>query len=302
MVRINLLGDTTVIDHSGKLWLVGYVAALVALLVSFVVMQRSLSSEIEDAQAEVQTLETRLAQLKKTTEEVNLLEKKKNELALITATMARLKLNQQGPVKVMDDINLAVPGKAWLTQIDEKEGTMKLTGIALSDQDVVQFLKNLESSDYFSAIDLVESVSVSMIKITSYNHFTGTFTRYTVRAEDRQTQMGKISEATRKAGLQFISMDAAPAVGFGASAGGPSIMSTGSLNTTKIFRRGMFRRGSSREEKVSAWASVEPVQAKAFTVNVRVLYGGRLKDLLARAEVEAEAQKVTVESKGGGSK
>lgn len=281
MIKINLLGDDTVIDQSGRLILVGYVGSLILCFAVFFLLQTSITSRIGSLSAEVEDKEARLAQLKKTTEKVRELEKRRAELNSITATIAKLRLSQQGPVRVMDDLNGAIPGKAWLREVDEKGGMMKVTGLALNDHEIVALLKNLQASNYFESVDLVESVSVYLVKVTAYNHFTSKFTRFVVRAEEKLLQLKKIQAEAKKNGLKFQSTQGPPSQ---ISKGGDvRVMKTGDIGATArsgATKQGVFKSGSSRVEKISAWSSVEPVPGKAFTIMARVAYAGRLKALL----------------------
>ncbi|MBX7138235.1 MAG: PilN domain-containing protein [Oligoflexia bacterium] len=290
MIKINLLGDETVIDQSGKLFLLGYGASLIVLILVFLVAQTSVAGRVSELREKEETLNAKLVQLKKTTQEVRELEKKKQELDLITATIAKLKLSQAGPVRVLDDLNLAVPSRLWLSEISEKSGIMQIKGLAITDQEIVGFMKNLEASNYFTQIDLKESVSVSLVKVSAYNHFTSKFTRYTVRAEERMAQMRRIQEDAKRAGLKFGTTEGPPITS--ASSGDTvKVMSTQKIGGFRgLVESGVFRKGSNRVERISAWSSVEPVAAKAFIVTARVLYTGKLKALLdAQAKPKNEA-------------
>jgi len=288
MIKINFLGDESTVDTSGRLLLLGYAASILACLLIFFFMQTSIGSHINSLKEEVASLETRLGQLKKTTEEVRQLESKKKRIDQITATIARLKLSQEGPVRVMDDLNRAIPGKAWLRKVEENNGEMKLIGLALNDSQVVEFLRNLEASNFFDNINLVENVSVSLLKITALNHFTSKYTYYTVRVEERNEQFRRISNEAKKAGLKFTKLDGPPS--YGGRGGTVRVMNTSSAKGPARVESGVFRRRDLRVEKVSAWSSVEPVRAKAFIVTAKVLYSGKLKKILEeqRARLEKE--------------
>lgn len=281
MIKINLLGEDTAIDQSGRLLVLGYGASIAAMVLVFFLMSGSIASHISEMQSDIEGLETTLAQLKNKTQEVRELEKKKADLDQITATIAKLKLSQEGPVRVLDDLNKALPAKAWLTKVEEREGLMTLVGYAVTDHDIAAFMKNLELSNYFEGVDLIESVSVALIKVNAYNHFTSKYTRYTVRAEEKLLQFRKIQEEARSLGLKYQATDGPPVKG-SSQAGTVTVMATDSLKDggkAGGVKSGVFRQGSARTEKVSAWASVEPSPAKAFAIRARVVYSGRLKAL-----------------------
>lgn len=157
MIRINLLGDEVKQDSSTVLMLGGIAASVVALLVICFFLNTSISKKIETLELESQDLELNLAQLKKTTKEVRDLEKKRNQLNSKLAVIGRLKKNKSGPVRVLDDLNLAIPERCWLTKVQEKGGFLEISGMALDNQTIATFMKDLSSSHYFDEVDLVQS-------------------------------------------------------------------------------------------------------------------------------------------------
>jgi type IV pilus assembly protein PilN len=52
-----------------------------------------------------------------------------------------------------------VPGKMWLERIHADEGYVMLSGIAFDNPTIADFMKQLESSDLFQAVDLKQTVS-----------------------------------------------------------------------------------------------------------------------------------------------
>jgi hypothetical protein len=85
------------------------------------------------------------------------LESKREDLNNKLAVIATLRRSKVGPVRVLDDLNMAVPERAWLSEIKEASGLLKINGVALDNQTVSLFMKDLEASDYFDNIELVES-------------------------------------------------------------------------------------------------------------------------------------------------
>lgn len=157
MIKINLLGDDTAIDHTGLLFVAGYAASVLLFLGVFFLLHSSIVSQIDESTTEVKSLETRLAKLQETTKEVKELEKKRKELREKLAVIARLKKSKIGPVFVMDDLNRSLPEKAWLTGMREKSDSMRIDGFALDNQTIAGFMKDLGKSDYYKTVDLVET-------------------------------------------------------------------------------------------------------------------------------------------------
>lgn len=157
MIKINLLGTESVQDSKGALWLVGYGASVALLLLAFAIMYTAVSSETEVAQADVASLEQRLAALQKITQEVQELEKKKKDLHDKLVVIAKLKKSKLGPVQSLDDLNISLPERAWLTSVDERSGFFRIFGFAIDNQTIASFMRQLDESSFFSDVQLVET-------------------------------------------------------------------------------------------------------------------------------------------------
>lgn len=160
MIRINLLGEDTVVDNSGNLIVAGFIASILVVLGVFYWLHDSLNGQVVVLNSEAAKLERQLAALQETTKEVRELDKKRAELNDKLVVIATLKRNKAGPVRVMDDLNMALPERAWLTEFKEGSGMLRMVGTALDNQTIATYLKDLQSSDYFSAVDLIETKQV----------------------------------------------------------------------------------------------------------------------------------------------
>ena len=157
MIKINLLGEVKTRDHSAVLFLAGWAGALVLLAVVMFVVHESTGSQIADLKGETELMETQLKNLKEKTKSVADLEKRKQELDDKLKIIALLKKSKNGPVRVLDDLNLSVPERSWLTGVQESENVLRISGFAVDNQTVATFMKDLANSEYFERVDLVES-------------------------------------------------------------------------------------------------------------------------------------------------
>jgi len=58
---------------------------------------------------------------------------------------------------VLEDLGAATPDSLWLTEMRETGGAAVLKGQGLDNQTIALFMRQLESSPYFSRVDLVET-------------------------------------------------------------------------------------------------------------------------------------------------
>ncbi len=99
--------------------------------------------------------------------EVDDMEKLKAEYERKLSVIRKLKANKTGPVHMLDELSQATPEKLQLLNLSEKGGRVELTGIAVSNEVISQFLSNLEQSTYFedvylNAIDQTEKEGVKL--------------------------------------------------------------------------------------------------------------------------------------------
>jgi Tfp pilus assembly protein PilN len=68
----------------------------------------------------------------------------------------KLKENQNGPVHLLNTIIQGIPrnGDFWLTNLEQKAGTVQITGLTRSPAAIPDLLKNLTASRIFSSVDL----------------------------------------------------------------------------------------------------------------------------------------------------
>lgn len=166
MIRINLLGDSTAIDHSGKILFGGYLASVVVTIGICFSLYSSITNDVSNLNQNVSLLKSDLESLTEKTKIVKDLEKKRDTLTKKIDLIARLKRSKVGPVRVMDDLNVAIPERVWLRDVTESSGGIRIKGRALDNQDVSLFIRNLDTSNYFSNVDLVESRQMYYSKAT----------------------------------------------------------------------------------------------------------------------------------------
>jgi type IV pilus assembly protein PilN len=107
--------------------------------------------------ADQAALRAELERLKPVVDEVDNLERREKMLNTRLDTIQRLRSNQRGPVRVLDELSRNLPEQAWLETIDESAGVYKVGGYALTNFAVADLLRNLQRSKEFTAVDLVSS-------------------------------------------------------------------------------------------------------------------------------------------------
>ena len=103
--------------------------------------------------------------------EVDKAEKLKTDLETKLKAIQDKKKTKTGPVHMLSEIADATPDRLRLTQLTELDGVLELTGTALSNDVISQFLQNLEQSQYFENVYLkqITQVDAEDIKLKDFS-------------------------------------------------------------------------------------------------------------------------------------
>lgn len=176
MIRINLLPQEEIPRSLNfKMPAVGAfvpagigVIALAACVVTFVVQQNNierLHKQVEEARIETQALAPQIARIKQLQSEREQLD---NRLDAISA----LDEERYFRVHLMSEISRRMPENCWLTKVHESSpGQLEIQGITFSNFIVADFLRDLDSSDYYQSLELV-NIERGKIKDVTVLNFT----------------------------------------------------------------------------------------------------------------------------------
>lgn len=158
MIRINLLGVEKGVQSSGQrrqLYVVyGVLAANVAAgLVLSVLLGRLASSR----EAELAAMKTELQEVLKVVHDVEQEERQRALLREKRRVIGDLERKEVGPLKILTTLSDAAPARLWLDEFTDKAGEVTITGLAIDDPTVAEFLARLQRSPHFHGLELVET-------------------------------------------------------------------------------------------------------------------------------------------------
>jgi type IV pilus assembly protein PilN len=117
-------------------------------------------------------LERELDELRKELEVLNIkakevgeLQKKVKEFEGKNKVIEDINKKKSGPVRVMESLAIATPGALWLTEFKEIGGNLTITGVAMDNQTIAEFLKALASHPYFTNTELVETTQNQQVNM-----------------------------------------------------------------------------------------------------------------------------------------
>ena len=153
-------------------------------------MNGSVEDEIERARLAVQQMESEIARYKPQEAKVEEFKAKKSELEDKLDVIDGLDSARTGPVRVLDQLAAHTPERLWLTQPETNSGKIKLKGNSLDNGVVADFLRGLNSSDYFVNVDLVKTGRGSTIGGVRLVQFEITADLVTPTADDEEETAG----------------------------------------------------------------------------------------------------------------
>ena len=158
MIRINLLTEakaaaarkkTPILPTGARLNNIVFIAGLALGVLYIAIMGLILTSKRRQLDEDIGRARLEADRLKSIIEEVQGYEQKKSNLQAKIDLINSLKLNQKGPVRLMDEISKALPDLVWLTSLDVSGSQILMRGRTLSPNAVSTYLENLKKSPYF---------------------------------------------------------------------------------------------------------------------------------------------------------
>ncbi|MBT1076593.1 PilN domain-containing protein [Geobacter grbiciae] len=158
MVKINLLPVRTSKKKETarqQLAILGVSAALV--LVAGLGLYVYAQAKIKATKEEISKAENDLQQLKVKIGELENIKKLKDEVTKKLDVLAQLRKGKTGPVRRLATLSDATPDKLWITKYAESGAGVSIGGIALDEDLIATFMRNLQRSEDFTNVELVVS-------------------------------------------------------------------------------------------------------------------------------------------------
>ena len=172
MIRINLLPVRAVKKKSlikRQIYLAGSSFIFLFLIIAAVHYYKvneikGLKMIIENKEMELSILKTKTGELTKVRDENEMIRQKVD-------IVKQLESDKTGPVRLLEEISRAIPEKAWINKLVDSENAILLAGSASSDEDISEFMKNLEKMRGIKRVELevAEMTEKGSIKVKSFS-------------------------------------------------------------------------------------------------------------------------------------
>jgi type IV pilus assembly protein PilN len=106
----------------------------------------TLTAEINDLNSKITIAKAEVAKLQIEKQKKDELERKRKSFLDQVNLIERLKAEQGGPVRMLDEIQKAMPDFVWLTKMDQSGNVLKIAGEASNNNAVADFLAALQKA------------------------------------------------------------------------------------------------------------------------------------------------------------
>jgi type IV pilus assembly protein PilN len=173
MIKINLLPTKKkppkkVIDLRQQLLLGLLLLVLVSIIMGY--FWKRQNDLIAEREREKAFAEVKVRQQDDMLKEVKNVEEERKKVADKIEVIERLKKNQSGPVRLLDEISKALPQGVNITSFSESSNNIGIDGTAFTNDDVVRFVDNLKASRLLTDVRLLETSQIKLEGIDSYKY------------------------------------------------------------------------------------------------------------------------------------
>jgi len=112
------------------------------------------AGKVSNQRARVEGLNKEIASLKATIGAVGKFKSLQKELQSKLKILDDLRSAKTGPVRLLDELSLSLPAKLWLESFEEKGGSVNISGVAVDEETVADFMKRLDRSSYYKNVEL----------------------------------------------------------------------------------------------------------------------------------------------------
>jgi len=126
---------------------------LLALIVVGV-MWYTMSSKLSAADREIVDVKQKIEQSAVQLKEIDKFKKQKEKLNKKMDIIQQLQKGKSGPVHLLDEIAMNLPGNLWLHTIKQKGMGLEIGGKSIDNISISNYMLNLNKSEYFNNVDL----------------------------------------------------------------------------------------------------------------------------------------------------
>jgi type IV pilus assembly protein PilN len=188
MIRINLLPFRAARKKEDIRRQVSvFVLSLVLVLIASGWFSYYLSGKIKTLNKQIQSTQQQVNKYNKINQEIAGIKKKLELLNKKIDVIKTLDITRKAPVELLYDMSrLVVEKRMWYTELTEKRGKVTVTGIAMDNPTVAEYMTRLENSKKYQNIKLVSISKDDSIKGLALKSFTISFDKAPLTQQPKQ--------------------------------------------------------------------------------------------------------------------
>ena len=125
--------------------------------------EKYINAQLKKVQEEVEQLKIKVG-------EIDELKKQKEKLEQKVSVIKELERGRLRATFILGELSQKIPDKVWIDSLDKSGRTLKMTGVALDNETIANFMTSLEQSKYFSGIELevTEQINKGDLKLQKF--------------------------------------------------------------------------------------------------------------------------------------
>ena len=164
MIRINLLPYRAARKKENiRFQLNVFIGSIVFALLAIFWYNTMLNSSISDLNGEIASTREQVAKYQAINKEIEEIKKTLATIEKKIEVIKSLERDRKAPIQNLDNIyQLLVEKRMWYSQIEENGDTFKISGVAIDNQTVADYMTRIEKSERFQNVRLVSSKQYKM--------------------------------------------------------------------------------------------------------------------------------------------
>ena len=172
MIKINLLPFRTARKKENvrhQLSILFFSLFLVFILLVYYNIK--LSGQVKEIKSKVETAKSETEKYEKITKEITEIKGKLEILNTKMDVIKTLESNRYEPVRLLDAMtNLVIPKRMWFVSLDGRGNAVNISGVAVDNQTVADFMTRLERSKLFETVNL-KTLKQNVVKQAIFKSF-----------------------------------------------------------------------------------------------------------------------------------
>ena len=172
MIRINLLPfRSTRKKENIRRQLSVFVLSVILTVIGLFGVNLFLDSRVDELKQRIGSTKAELEKYDKINKEIAEIKKKLDNLNKKMAVIRELEVSRYDPVRLMETINqVLVEKRMWLTALKYSTRDVSVSGLALDDKTVADFMLRLEGCGLYSKVDLkgLKQVEIQKTQVKSF--------------------------------------------------------------------------------------------------------------------------------------